>query len=80
VSLLIDGGESDAKIIAVPAEDPRFAEIVNLATTPKHFVKEVKHFMETYKLIQNKKVTIENVFDVDKAQEFIKEAIELGKK
>lgn len=74
---MIDGGESDAKIIAVPVNDPRMKEIVSLATTPKHFLKEVQHFMETYKLIQNKVVEIKGVGDENKAQEVIKEAIEL---
>lgn len=77
---MTDGGESDAKIIAVPVEDPRFKQVVNLATAPQHFIKEVQHFMETYKLIQNKVVTIDSIEDVDSARKVINEGIELYKK
>jgi inorganic pyrophosphatase len=77
---MIDGGESDMKIIAVPVQDPRMKDIVNMETTPKHFIKEVQHFMETYKLIQNKVVEIKGVYDEKKASEVIAESIELFKK
>ncbi len=76
---MIDGGESDMKIIAVPVEDPRMKDIINIETTPKHFIKEVQHFMETYKLIQNKTVEIKGVYDEKKALEVISESIELYK-
>ena len=76
---MIDGGESDMKIIAVPVEDPRMKDIINMETTPKHFIKEVQHFMETYKLIQNKTVEIKGVYDEKKALEVISESIELYK-
>ncbi len=74
---MVDNGESDAKIIAVPVEDPRLKETVSLETAPKHFIKEVQHFMETYKMIQNKVVEIKGVYDEKRAQEVIKESIEL---
>ncbi len=76
---MTDNGESDAKILAVPVEDPRFKHIVDLASAPQHFVKEVKHFMETYKMIQNKVVTIDATEDADRAKEVIKEGLALYK-
>lgn len=44
---MIDGGERDDKVIAVPVEDPRFDEIHDLKDLNKHFIKEVSHFFET---------------------------------
>jgi inorganic pyrophosphatase len=76
---MIDSGESDDKILAVPVNDPRLKGMLDLATFPAHFVKEAKHFMETYKLIQNKVVTIENILDVKDAQKVIIESVELYK-
>lgn len=76
---MTDGGESDAKILAVPTEDPRFKHITNLATAPVHFIREVEHFMETYKLLQKKVVTIDAVEDVERAREIIKEGVALYK-
>lgn len=55
---MVDGGERDDKIVAVPVEDPRFDEITDLADLNKHFVKEMAHFFETYKKVQNKEVSV----------------------
>jgi inorganic pyrophosphatase len=55
---MVDGGESDAKILAVPCDDPRFKEITDLADVNKHTLKEIAHFFLTYKTIQNKEVTL----------------------
>jgi len=55
---MIDGGERDDKIVAVPTDDPRFEEINDLKDINKHFIKEMTHFFETYKKVQNKEVSI----------------------
>ena len=55
---MIDGGDRDDKVIAVPLDDPRFAEINNLDDLNKHFIKETAHFFETYKKVQNKEVSV----------------------
>lgn len=55
---MVDGGDSDAKILAVPCDDPRFKEIVDLADVNKHTLKEIAHFFLTYKQIQNKEVSL----------------------
>lgn len=77
---MIDSGDSDAKIIAVPVDDPRFDDILDLQDLNKHSVKEIVHFFETYKHLQNKIVTIDGVDGVARAKEVIKEAVELYKK
>ncbi len=58
---MIDGGDSDAKIVGVPVEDPRFAEVKDLEDVNKHTMKEIQHFFLTYKKLQNKEVTIDGV-------------------
>ena len=55
---MIDGGEQDDKVIAVPVDDPRFDDMQDLADVNKHFLKEMEHFFSTYKKIQNKEVAI----------------------
>jgi inorganic pyrophosphatase len=76
---MVDGGESDAKIIAVPLGDPRFKHVVSLKDVNEHTLKEIEHFFLTYKQIQKKTVTIESVRDVEDAKNVIKEGIELYK-
>ncbi|HMN19351.1 MAG TPA: inorganic diphosphatase [Candidatus Moranbacteria bacterium] len=58
VALMIDSGESDYKILAVPESDPRWNEVKDLKDINPHTLKEIKHFFETYKSIDNKKVEI----------------------
>lgn len=77
---MIDGGDSDAKIIAVPTEDPRFKNVKDLTDVNPHTVEEIIHFFETYKTMQKKVVTIDGVRDAKAAKSVIEEGIELYKK
>ena len=56
---MVDGGESDYKIIGVPAEDKRWDDVQDLADLNQHTVKEIKHFFETYKLLKGKPAPVE---------------------
>ena len=77
---MIDDGESDAKILAVPVKDPRFNDIKDLSDVNPHTIEEIKHFFETYKQIQKKTVTIPTIRDAKAAMEVVTESIELYKK
>lgn len=55
---MIDGGERDDKVIAVPVDDPRFDDVKDITDLNKHFIKETTHFFETYKKVQKKEVQI----------------------
>ena len=56
---MIDDGESDYKVIAVPTEDKRWEDTNDLADLNKHNLKEIQHFFETYKELKGKKVSVE---------------------
>jgi len=49
---MIDGGESDYKIIAVPVDDKRWDDVKDLKDLNKHSLKEYQHFFETYKALK----------------------------
>jgi inorganic pyrophosphatase len=53
---MIDDGDSDAKVIAVPVKDPRFDHVKDLDSINPHTLKEIEHFFATYKKVQNKEV------------------------
>lgn len=55
---MVDSGEADEKIIAVPAGDPRYAHVKDLADVNQHLLREMEHFFLTYKQLQNKTVEI----------------------
>jgi inorganic pyrophosphatase len=58
VMRMIDGGDSDDKVIAVPVDDPRWDDVKDLSDINKHTVKEIQHFFETYKQIEKKEVIV----------------------
>lgn len=82
---MIDSGESDAKIIAVPTSDKRFDHVHDLEDLNKHMLKEFTHFFETYKNLKtdNGKVThpvvIEGIENKSKAIEAINKSVALYK-
>ena len=69
---MIDGGEADDKIIAVPIDDPRWDGVQDLSDINKHTIKEMEHFFNTYKKIENKEVEVTGFKDKSVAQEAVK--------
>jgi inorganic pyrophosphatase len=55
---MIDGGEGDAKVLAVPVADPRWKNTKDIADLEPHFLEEIKHFFTVYKDLQKKKVEV----------------------
>lgn len=76
---MIDTGAVDDKIIAVAAKDPSVNHIKSMDELPPHFIAELKNFFEQYKVLENKKVEIDNFQDKSIAFKIILEAIELYK-
>jgi inorganic pyrophosphatase len=74
---MIDGGDRDDKVIAVPVDDPRMDDINDLADLGTHFPKEMSHFFETYKKIQNKEVSIGEWYGAEKAKEAFDRSVAL---
>ena len=78
---MIDSGESDYKIIAVPTEDKRWEDVQDLADLNKHTILEIKHFFETYKELKGKPapVVIGDIKGRDAAMAAFQESIDLYK-
>jgi inorganic pyrophosphatase len=76
---MIDQGTQDDKIIAVAAKDPSVNHIQNMNELPQHFLLELKNYFEQYKVLENKKVEIDNFQNKEAALAIIKEAIEFYK-
>ncbi len=75
---VIDCGEGDDKIVAVPKSDPRFDEIMDMADINKHTFKEIQHFFETYKTIDDgKKVVVNGVSDRQVALDTVRKGLAL---
>lgn len=76
---MIDSGDADDKVIAVPVDDPRFDDIKDLGDINKHFLKEMEHFYSTYKKLQDKEVEVTGFKGRKEAEEAFIESIELYK-
>lgn len=56
---MIDDGDKDDKIIAVPSDDKRWDDVQDLEDLNKHNLKEYQNFMETYKALKGKPSPVE---------------------
>jgi len=77
---MIDDGESDYKIIAVPVDDKRWDDTHDLADLNKHMMKEFVHFFETYKELkkgQKDIVKIPKISGKKEAMEAVLKSVEL---
>lgn len=79
VAEMIDDGESDFKVICVPMKDKRWEDTQDVENVNPHFLKEVKHFFETYKNLDGKgtEVTVGEIKGKADAIEAVKKSVEL---
>jgi len=76
---MVDGDEKDDKIVACYRDDPRYKEFNDIKDLPKHIIKELKHFFETYKEIEGKQCKVPSVLGKKEALNDIKRAQKLYK-
>lgn len=78
---MVDDGDSDYKIIAVPVDDKRWDDVKDLKDLNQHSLKEYKHFFETYKQLKGKPAPVEirGIHGKKEAVEAVKKSIELYK-
>ena len=78
---MIDNGERDEKIIAVPLKDPQFSAYKDVRDLPENMLLEIEHFLKVYKdLEKENKVEVRPMKGRDVAMKIIKEAKELYNK
>jgi inorganic pyrophosphatase len=75
VMRMIDRGEADDKIIAVAEQDASVSHIEDVSQLPEYFRIELKHFFENYKVLENKKVIVDEFLSKEKAAEIINTSI-----
>lgn len=77
---MIDTGVADDKIIAVVTNDPGVNYINSIDDLPRHFLAILKNYFEQYKVLENKKVEIEEFQDKATACQVIRDSIALYQK
>ena len=76
---MIDNGEKDDKIIAVASRDPAVNYISDIRDLPNHITTVLRNFFEQYKVLENKKVEIDEFQDKEAAYSIIEAAIRFYK-
>ena len=66
----------DEKIVCVPMSDPIWNKLNDLSDLNPHLLKEIEHFFQVYKDLENKKVDVEGWGDVQEAYAIIDACIE----
>jgi len=72
---MLDRGEPDDKILAVPWDDPRYGEYFDIADYPQHYLKEIEHFFLIYKDLEGRRVEIRGWHDAKVAMQVIEESV-----
>lgn len=67
VITMLDNGNNDEKIIAIPFEDPTYNTYKDISELPKHIFEEMCHFFTVYKTLENKETVVDEVKGVDEA-------------
>ena len=74
---MVDSGEGDAKVLAVPVKDPRFESVKTIDDVEPHLLEEISHFFKVYKDLQKKEVEVGEWRSREEALKDIERSFEL---
>lgn len=78
--LMIDGGDRDEKILCVPDQDPRYADVKSLKDVASHRLDEIAEFFRSYKNLEKKVTEILGWEDVDRVAPLVEQCVRAGQK
>ncbi|MEI7024588.1 inorganic diphosphatase [Paenibacillus sp. y28] len=78
VLIMSDDKGQNEKLLGVPKHDPWFSRVNGLDDLPQHLLKEISHFFQIYKDLENKKNVIEGWEDVSFAKTIYEDSMKRG--
>lgn len=76
VLTMLDGGEQDEKIIAIPFKDPTYNTYHSIEELPRHLFDEMRHFFSVYKQLEGKTTAVDEIKGREAAIEIINRSID----
>ena len=73
--IMSDDKGQDEKLLGVPKNDPRWNDVRTLDDVPQHKLKEIAHFFQVYKDLENKKTVIEGWKDAAFAEQLYHDCV-----
>ncbi len=67
----------DDKVIAVNVRDPSVSDYTDRTQLPQHLLRELKRFFEDYKVLENKKVEVEDILGPAEAVAILRESLDM---
>lgn len=77
VMYMIDGGDMDDKIIAIPYGDPTYNCYSDINQLPGHIFDEIKNFFNIYKILEGKETKVDEFGGPDDAEKIISKCINM---
>ena len=75
VLTMLDSGEQDEKIIAIPFKDPTYNTSHSMEELPRHLFDEMRHFFSVYKQLEGKTTAVDEIKGRAEAIEIINRSI-----
>ena len=72
---MIDNGKTDEKIIALPFNDPTYSIYNDISELPEHIFKEISHFFQVYKFLENKETAVKEILGRKEAEAIIEKCM-----
>ncbi len=76
VMKMVDGEDTDEKIIAIPFRDPSLSCYHDIKELPHHTFEEIQHFFTVYKTLEGKNTAVKEVSGKEEAVNIIVHCIE----
>jgi inorganic pyrophosphatase len=73
---MIDSGENDEKVIAIPFGDPMYNTFRDISDLPEHIFDEMAHFFSVYKTLEKKDTAVDEVIGSKEVTEIIEHTME----
>lgn len=68
---MIDCGENDEKVIAIPFGDPMYNSYRDISDLPEHIFDEMAHFFTVYKTLEKKTTAADEVIGAERVKSII---------